>query len=133
MNHSHPLRLSFALLALMFAGACGDQSPVAPMHSAAATARRDVGTPLTWANQITGTTADGAQYAIYVPAAWNGDVVFYAHGVIPPQAPVILPVPRSRLLRQGQRRRQDGQPATAQPERLRPLRLGNGGNDAKLF
>ena len=93
MYRSHPPRLSVASLALMFAGACSDQSPVAPMHNASAAARRDIGTPLTWANQITGTTADGAQYAVYVPAAWNGDVVFYAHGVIPPQAPVILPVP----------------------------------------
>ncbi|HEY6828231.1 MAG TPA: hypothetical protein VI259_15335, partial [Gemmatimonadaceae bacterium] len=93
MYRSHPPRLSVASLALMFAGACSDQSPVAPMHNASAAARRDISTPLTWANQITGTTADGAQYAVYVPAAWNGDVVFYAHGVIPPQAPVILPVP----------------------------------------
>jgi pimeloyl-ACP methyl ester carboxylesterase len=92
--HAHPFRLAVASLAVVFAGACGDQSPVAPSHAASSAARRDVGTSsLTWANQITGTTADGAQYAIYVPAGWNGDVVFYAHGIIPPQAPVILPVP----------------------------------------
>ncbi len=94
MYRSHPLRLSLASLALAFAGACADQSPVAPTRAASAAARRDVGAPtVTWANQITGTTSDGAEYAIYVPAAWNGDVVFYAHGIIPPQAPVILPVP----------------------------------------
>jgi len=58
-------------------------------------ARRDLNTSsTTWDKQITGTTADGAQYAIYVPTSWNGDVVFYAHGVIPPQAPVVLPVPQ---------------------------------------
>lgn len=95
MYHSHPLRLSAASLALVFAGACADQSPVAPTRTASFAARRDV-TPssLTWANQITGTTADGAQYAIYVPTGWNGEVVFYAHGIIPPQAPVVLPVPQ---------------------------------------
>lgn len=94
MYRSHPLRLSVALLALVIAGACSDQSPVAPTHTASTAARRDIGTSsLAWANQITGTTADGAQYAIFVPASWNGDVVFYAHGVIPPQAPVILPAP----------------------------------------
>ena len=95
MYHSHPLRLSVASLALVFAGACSDQSPVAPTRGASSAARRDLNTSSpTWANQITGTTADGAQYAIYVPSSWNGDVVFYAHGVIPPQAPVTLPVPQ---------------------------------------
>src|SRR5689334_18172781 len=95
MYHSHPLRLSVASLALVFAGACADQSPVAPTRAASSPARRDVSpSTLTWAKQITGTTADGAQYAIFVPVGWNGDVVFYAHGIIPPQAPVILPVPQ---------------------------------------
>jgi pimeloyl-ACP methyl ester carboxylesterase len=91
---SHPVRLSVASLALVFAGACADQSPTAPVHSPSSLARRDI-TPasLTWASQLTGTTADGAQYAIYVPNGWNGDVVFYAHGIVPPQAPVGLPGP----------------------------------------
>lgn len=95
MYRSHRNRLSVASLALVFAAACADQSPVAPTSSAPRAARRDIATAsVTWANQITGTTADGAQYGIYVPNAWNGDVVFYAHGIIPPQAPVVLPVPQ---------------------------------------
>jgi pimeloyl-ACP methyl ester carboxylesterase len=94
MYRSHPVRLSVASLALVLAGACADQSPVAPTHSASSSARRDINpASLTWSNEITGTTADGAQYAIYVPTGWNGDVVFYAHGIIPPQAPVGLPQP----------------------------------------
>jgi pimeloyl-ACP methyl ester carboxylesterase len=97
MYRSHPVRLAVASLALVFVAACADQSPVAPPSApkASLAARRDVNTTsVTWANQITGTTADGAQYGIYVPAGWNGDVVFYAHGIIPPQAPVVLPVPQ---------------------------------------
>jgi pimeloyl-ACP methyl ester carboxylesterase len=95
MYRPHPVRLSVASLALVFAGACADQSPVAPTHTASSAARRD-GSPVsvTWTNQITGTTADGAQYGIYVPAGWNGDVVLYAHGIIPPQVPVSLPGPQ---------------------------------------
>ena len=95
MYRPHPVRLSVASLALVLAGACADQSPVAPTHTASSLARRDVNaTSVTWTNQITGTTADGAQYGIFVPAGWNGDVVFYAHGIIPPQAPVTLPGPQ---------------------------------------
>ena len=93
MHRSHPLRLSVAALAFVLA-ACADQSPVAPTRSASSSARRDVNPASpTWSQEITGTTADGAQYAIYVPAGWNGDAVFYAHGIIPPQAPVGLPAP----------------------------------------
>jgi len=46
-----------------------------------------------WSNQITGVTADGADYGIFVPEGWSGDVVFYAHGILPPLAPVSLPGP----------------------------------------
>jgi pimeloyl-ACP methyl ester carboxylesterase len=46
-----------------------------------------------WSNQITGVTADGADFGIFVPKNWNGDVVFYAHGIVPPLAPVSLPGP----------------------------------------
>jgi pimeloyl-ACP methyl ester carboxylesterase len=61
---------------------------VSPTVSRTATAPRFA---VSWTNEITGSTADGAQYAIYVPSGWNGDVVFYAHGIIPPLAPVSLP------------------------------------------
>ena len=40
---------------------------------------------------IEGTTANGAAYALAVPAAWNGDLVVYAHGIVDPGAPVALP------------------------------------------
>ena len=34
---------------------------------------------------------DGAQYALFLPYNWNGDLVVYAHGFIDPAAPVALP------------------------------------------
>lgn len=33
----------------------------------------------------------GALYAMYVPAAWNGDLVLYAHGWVEPNLPIALP------------------------------------------
>src|SRR6185369_2560027 len=87
-----PGSIPVAVLALSFATACADRSPVAPSSAASARAPRDLtSSSVSWANEITGVTADGAQYAIFVPANWNGDVVFYAHGIIPPLAPVSLP------------------------------------------
>lgn len=81
-----------AVVALASVGACADNSPLAPTPSALTQTSRTIATStVTWANQITGVTADGAQYAIFVPNRWNGDVVFYAHGIIPPLAPVSLP------------------------------------------
>ena len=81
-----------AVVALASVGACADNSPLAPTPSAPAQTSRTITTSTdTWANQITGVTADGAEYAIFVPNGWNGDVVFYAHGIIPPLAPVGFP------------------------------------------
>ena len=34
---------------------------------------------------------NGAQYALFLPAYWNGRLVLYAHGFIDPDAPIALP------------------------------------------
>jgi len=34
---------------------------------------------------------NGAEYAMFFPAAWNGRLVLYAHGFIDPEAPLALP------------------------------------------
>ena len=88
--HTRP-RLSTVALACLVAAACSE-SPVGPARQLGSL--RSV-TPATtgWAMQINGVTADGAQYAIYVPNGWNRDVVFYAHGILPPLLPVGLPAP----------------------------------------
>jgi pimeloyl-ACP methyl ester carboxylesterase len=38
-----------------------------------------------------GTTGPGAEYVIYVPEGWNGELVLYAHGYTDPARPVGLP------------------------------------------
>lgn len=87
-------RFPASIIALTLVIACADHTPLAPTRSASAGFSRSI-TPsaVSWATQITGVTADGAQYAIFVPNDWNGDVVFYAHGIIPPLAPVAFPDP----------------------------------------
>ena len=88
------MRFSAAALGLTLAAACSEQSPVAPTHNLSSGASRVVASSSSiWSNQLSGVTADGAEYGIFVPANWNGDVVFYAHGIIPPLAPVALPGP----------------------------------------
>jgi pimeloyl-ACP methyl ester carboxylesterase len=91
-------RSAFARAAAAVVGvivvACSEQSVTAPATPKTLGASRSItSSSAVWTQQIAGTTADGAEYAIFVPTGWNGDVVFYAHGIVPPQAPVILPQP----------------------------------------
>lgn len=84
-------RSVLAVAALLSTAACAD-NPLAPSHSTPTTRTSTLtSTLVTWATQISGVTADGADYAIFVPSGWSGDVVFYAHGIIPPLAPVGFP------------------------------------------
>ena len=68
--------------------ACTDTPSVTSPISGLASSR--AATPL-WANSYVGTTGPGADYAIYVPNGWNGDVVYYAHGIRDAAEPVGLP------------------------------------------
>jgi pimeloyl-ACP methyl ester carboxylesterase len=43
-----------------------------------------------WAKVIEGETGPGSLYALYIPAQWNGDAIYYAHGIRPPLAPITL-------------------------------------------
>ena len=40
---------------------------------------------------VDGQTGPGSLYALDLPAAWNGDLVVYAHGILDPVLPVALP------------------------------------------
>jgi len=85
-------RILAAVAGLLSIAACADSPPLAPTRFGPAGPSPTVtSSAVTWANQVTGVTADGAQYAIFVPNGWNGDAVFYAHGIIPPLAPVGFP------------------------------------------
>lgn len=74
-------------------GACSD-APTKPLTEPVAELHRvplpDTGTGL-WRASLTGTVGGTAEYAMYIPRIWNGDVVFYAHGFVAPQEPVALP------------------------------------------
>jgi alpha-beta hydrolase superfamily lysophospholipase len=84
-------RLASLLIGILVAG-CAEQA-TSPVRSGAIAgpAPRTSTTSSVWATQLTGVTGPGAQYAIYVPTNWNGDVVYYAHGIIDAAAPIALP------------------------------------------
>ena len=84
-------------LGLILAG-CSEQSPTSP----SAPPTRSVVVPQAlranlsssssvWSRQITGETGPGALYAFFVPTMWNGDVVYYAHGIVDAALPISLP------------------------------------------
>jgi pimeloyl-ACP methyl ester carboxylesterase len=84
-----------ALLAatVLAAVACTDQSPVGPAIDPR-TANAAITTPGTgpWSRVVEGETGPGSLYALYIPANWNGEAIYYAHGVRPPVpfAPISL-------------------------------------------
>ena len=85
------------LLAVTVAG-CADQAPTSPDVATShpltvpVSLQRDVSSSSgVWARQITGETKPGALYAFFVPNNWNGDVVYYAHGIVDAALPVALP------------------------------------------
>lgn len=82
----YPL-LAGALLAI---AGCADQHPLAP--SVQTFKKGNVSEPSAgpWARIVEGETGPGSLYALYVPRDWNGEAVFYAHGIRPPLAPVTL-------------------------------------------
>jgi hypothetical protein len=82
-----PLLAGISLAAI----SCADQSPVGPsLVPAGGTA--SVTTPGTgpWARVVNGETGPGSLYALYIPTAWNGNAIYFAHGIRPPLDPVTL-------------------------------------------
>ena len=76
---------------LLAAISCTDRSPVAPSPDPVARTAA-VTTPGSgpWARVVEGETGPGALYALYIPAQWNGDAIYYAHGIRPPNDPITL-------------------------------------------
>lgn len=73
--------------------ACSDAPPSAPLG---APATADLGKVVTepstgpWERIVEGETGPGSLYGLYIPRSWNGDAIFYAHGVRYPHEPVDL-------------------------------------------
>ena len=84
------LLVALAACSVLTVTACGDTTPLAP--SAEPLAQKTQVAPTgPWATVVEGTTGPGSLYGIYVPQNWNGDVVYFMHGILPPYAPVALP------------------------------------------
>src|SRR5882672_3581759 len=82
-----PLLAGISLAAI----SCTDQSPVAPSLAPEVGAAR-VTTPGTgpWMRVVEGETGPGSLYALSIPTNWNGDAIYYVHGIRPPLAPITL-------------------------------------------
>jgi pimeloyl-ACP methyl ester carboxylesterase len=79
-----PLAVAVAL------AACADTMPTGPDPVVVDQSVMTVPATGIWAEVRRGTTGEGALYEMYVPQGWNGDVVFYAHGVRDVLEPVDL-------------------------------------------
>ena len=77
------------LAAAVLLSACAQESILAPARLAPTAAAHDAAS--VWSSTVTGETGPGSQYALYMPTSWNGDVVYYAHGIRPPLDAVELP------------------------------------------
>ena len=91
------MRLSHGLLdvtLLLAATACGDSPmhPLAPTASGVRLNTTSVTVPASgpWARIVEGEVGPGARYALYVPTTWNGDAIYYVHGVRDVDSPVDL-------------------------------------------
>jgi len=82
-----PLLAGISLAAI----SCTDQSPVSPALTPEVRTAR-VTTPGTgpWARVVEGETGPGSLYALYIPSDWNGDAIYFAHGIRPPLDPITL-------------------------------------------
>ena len=87
-----PRFIAVALFAAGLATAC-NENPAAPASRRLAVSSSLGSNLAVWKDQVSGVTADGADYAMFVPEGWSGDVVFYSHGIVAPLAPVSLPGP----------------------------------------
>ena len=71
-----------------------DPSPLGPSFDPGIANHASVTTPSSgpWARIVEGETGPGSLYALYIPQNWNGQAVYYAHGVRPPVpfAPISL-------------------------------------------
>ena len=83
-----PILVGISLAAI----SCTDRSsPIAPAFDAGGRTSK-VTTPGTgpWARVVEGETGPGSLYALYIPTEWNGDAIYYAHGIRPPLDDITL-------------------------------------------
>jgi len=84
---------SLLAAAVLTAVSCTDQSPLGPaLESRTANAAITTTGTGPWARVVEGESGPGSLYALYIPEQWNGEAIYYAHGVRPPVpfAPISL-------------------------------------------
>lgn len=81
-------RLAMFVLVAIVAGV----NPGGPPTAVLAAGKGRVVLPGTgpWSRVVQGDIGPGALYALYVPSAWNGDAIYYVHGVRDVDSPVDL-------------------------------------------
>jgi pimeloyl-ACP methyl ester carboxylesterase len=86
-------RLPLLVGSMLVGSACSDRSPVGPPLGPDVAASRAT-TPASgpWSRIVEGETGPGSLYALYIPTHWNGEAIYYAHGIRPPGpfAPISL-------------------------------------------
>jgi pimeloyl-ACP methyl ester carboxylesterase len=78
---------------LLVGSSCTDQSPVGSVLGPEVAPARVITTASgPWARVVEGETGPGSLYALYIPQNWNGEAIYYAHGIRPPEpyAPISL-------------------------------------------
>ncbi|HEX8726434.1 MAG TPA: hypothetical protein VF737_13685 [Gemmatimonadaceae bacterium] len=85
--------LALGAAALLGVAACTDRSVVSPTAQNPSQPAFNVTSvidpaPAPWARIVTGRTGPNSKYKLYIPADWNGDAVFYAHGFRTPFDPI---------------------------------------------
>jgi pimeloyl-ACP methyl ester carboxylesterase len=90
----HYTTLSLLAGTLLAATACTDRSSPVGVSPDAAVRTAKVTTPGSgpWARIVEGETGPGSLYALYIPPAdkWNGEAIYYAHGIRPPLDDITL-------------------------------------------
>lgn len=88
------LRVASLIPAILLAGAaCAETNPTAPLAGPGPSLSQEVvTTPASgpWARIVEGETGPGSLYRLHVPQDWNGDAVYYAHGIRAPFEPITL-------------------------------------------
>src|SRR4051794_15271944 len=77
------------LLSALLVGCSDRPGPTAPDR--ASNAVTSVSSSALWQKEVVGTTGPGSSYALYLPRDWNGEVVYWSHGIRVPSEPVALP------------------------------------------
>lgn len=80
---------SAVLLSALLAGCSDRPGPTAPLD--VSNAVTSVSSSTLWQKEVVGTTGPGSSYALYLPHDWNGEVVYWSHGIRVPSEPVALP------------------------------------------